>query len=1128
MKKRSIREFICRAVVIFCVIALFLPSISSPQTTEEINKIIEQFMQLSREGKYREAIPVAEKILAIYERINGPEHRDVATALSNLAGLHYDLGDYRKAQPLYQRSLEIKEKVLGTDHPDTVNTMRALAETCRFTGEYAKAELLYKRVLAIKEKTLGPDHPETAAALNNLAELYRSVRDYVKAEPLYKRSLEIKEKTLGPDHPETATALNNLALLYDAVDEYTKAEAFFKRSLSIRERSLGPDHALTAQSLNNLAGLYMSIGEYAKAEPLYKRSLAIYEKTLGPDHPETATIAANLASFYKTIGDYAKAEPLYKRSLAIYENALGPDNYEVASILDDLAGLFLLSGEYQRSRTLYERALSIHKKVFGPDHLATTSSLSGLAKFFQEMGDYATSESLFKKVLAIHERSLGPMHRSTSASLNNLALLYVLMGDPSKAVPLYIRSVTITEKVLGPDHPSTAIAINNLANMYESIGDYATAESLYKRSLAIREKTLGPDHPDTANALNNLAVLYNTTGDYGKAEPLYKRSLTIHEKVLGSNHPNTANALNNLCVLYAATGRYGEAFDLRLRAQRIDSNLIDQVMGFTSEGQKMKFLATKEHTLYGFLTLAGLHKKDDRDALERALTVWLQRKGVVLEAQKRFQDALALSDDPKVAERFQELARMRAQLSRLIFSGPGKEGPDAYRKKLVELEAQKERLEAELSKMSDAFAKTKKVARADTRQVASSLPKGSALIDFVRLPIYNFTARKEQKRWGPPRYFAFVLPAGRPDGVSLIDLGDAGEIDRLIGELKRNIGNHQGDPEGKDSSRISRKLYNLVFAPVKKGLKDVKEIYISPDGSLNLIPFEILKGPDGRYLIEDHTFNYLGSGRDILGFGMVKAKSSHPLVIGDPDYDLDEAGQEASLKKLGMAPQKRSFAVRSGDMSAKGFPPLPGTKEEAEAIASLLGRKDALLYTGKDALEEVLMKHGSPRVLHLATHGFFLADQDLLDEKRKAPYENPLARSGIVLAGANRSIKTGSDEGLITAEKVLSLRLSGTELVVLSACETGLGDIKSGEGVFGLRRAFTQAGAKGLVMSMWSVPDRETKELMVNFYTNILVKKMKRSDALRQAILTELPEVKKRYGHTNPFFWGAFVYMGEP
>ena len=633
---------------------------------------------------------------------------------------------------------------------------------------------------------------------------------------------------------------------------------------------------------------------------------------------------------------------------------------------------------------------------------------------------------------------------------------------------------------------------------------------------------------DDAKKLNGQLIQLYKEGRYKEAIPIAEKALAVREKALGPDHPNTAMSLNNLAVLYTSTGRYQEAIPLMLRAQHIDSGLIDQVMGFTSEDQKMKFLATKEGDLHALLSLVSQYMKDSRDISSKSLTVWLQRKGVVLEAQKRFQDALVFSGDPGVAEKFQELARVRAQLSKLIFSGPGKEGPDAYQKRIAELQTQKERLEADLSRMSDTFAKTKKVAKADTRRVADTLPAGSSLIDFVRLPMYNFTAKGNEKKWLLPRYYAFILPSGRPGDVSLADLGDAGKIDNLIRELKRNISNYRGDPQGKETSRISKKLYDLVFSPIRKELKDIKDIYISPDGNLNLIPFEILKGPDGRYLIEDYTFNYLGSGRDILGFGMVKGTPSKSLVIGDPDYDLDETGVNSSLRKLGIAPEKRSVATRSRDMSSKEFPPLTNTKEEVESIASLMGKKDISLFTGKDALEEVLFAYKSPRVLHLATHGFFLSDQDLMDEKRKTPYENPLVRSGIVLAGANKSMKTGSDQGIVTAEKILSLKLHDTDLVVLSACETGLGDIKSGEGVFGLRRAFTQAGTKGLVMSMWSVPDKETKELMVNFYANVFQKKMKRPEALRQAILAEMYEVKKRYGTTNPFFWGAFVYLGEP
>jgi len=343
-----------------------------------------------------------------------------------------------------------------------------------------------------------------------------------------------------------------------------------------------------------------------------------------------------------------------------------------------------------------------------------------------------------------------------------------------------------------------------------------------------------------------------------------------------------------------------------------------------------------------------------------------------------------------------------------------------------------------------------------------------------------------------------------------------------------------------------------VFEPIKKELGDVKEIFISPDGNLNLMPFEVLQGPDGRFLIEDYTFNYLAAGRDILGFGEIEERGGKALIIGDPDYDLGSEERRSTLRKLALAPAgKRHAAKRSRDMRGFTFQRLPGTKEEVEAIQDLLGKDQAELYTGKKALEEVLRKRATPSILHLATHGFFLSDLDLSDliddrsdrgiviahkpkkrpKKAKAKIENPLLRSGIALAGANNALKSGDKEktdGIVTAEKILGLRLRGTDMVVLSACETGMGEVKTGEGVFGLRRAFTQAGTRSLVMSMWSVPDKETKELMIEFYKNIQSGKTNRCQALRAAALKEMKIVKKRYGHRNPLFWGGFLFLGEP
>jgi CHAT domain-containing protein len=434
--------------------------------------------------------------------------------------------------------------------------------------------------------------------------------------------------------------------------------------------------------------------------------------------------------------------------------------------------------------------------------------------------------------------------------------------------------------------------------------------------------------------------------------------------------------------------------------------------------------------------------------------------------------------------------------------------------------------------------------------VARSLPKGSALLEFARIDMFNFKAKGKEKKWQPAHYLAFVLHAGKGDQVGMIDLGDAQTIDKAVARFKKEIADIR-DLEVKKASKISKKLYRLAFAPLKKELRNVKQIFISPDGNLNLIPFEVLQRPDGKYLIEDYSFNYLAAGRDILGFGATKARGAKAVIIGDPDFDLGAAQKAAALRKLALGTgENEQTAKRSMDMRGLHFQRLPGTRKEAEAIWRLIGKDNCELYLDQKALEEVLEQKRTPSILHLATHGFFLSDMDFADlvddtmargvmgikalsrpSGRKFKIENPLLRSGIALAGANSALMNGDFEktgGIVTAEKILGLRLRGTDLVVLSACDTGLGEVQSGEGVFGLRRAFTQAGTRSLVMSMWGVPDKETKELMVAFYTNSIKGGMNRCEALRQAALKQMQVVKKRYGSAHPAYWGGFIFMGQP
>ena len=873
-------------------------------------------------------------------------------------------------------------------------------------------------------------------------------------------------------------------------------------------------------------------GEYGQAIVKARQALEEAEAAKGPDHPDVAASLNLLALLYYSTGDFSQAESLHQRALRIRETALGPDDLQTATSLNNLALVYDAMGDYARAEPLFQRALKIREKKLSSDHPDLAASYNNLAGLYYALGDYTRAVPLYKKALEIWEKAQGEDHPDVAAGLDNLAGLYASLGDLQRAEPLYRRALSIREKALGERHPDVAASYNNLALLLQQKGDLAQAETLYRKALDILEATLGERHPDVAAGYGNLAVLYARKGDYGQAEQLNLKAIDILEKSLGPDHPDVASALDNLAGFYASQGRYLDAHRAFLRAQAIDRKTIDQVMGFTSEEKKADFLATKQSSMEGALSLVVGHLKDDPQAVRDAFEMWLSRKGIILEAQRRFQEALIQNDNPQAVKTFQDLSSIRAQLSRLTFSGPGDD--QDYRKKIKDLEERKNALEAELSRLSGAYALQRKVSRADAASVSRALPAKSALVEFARINIFDFKASGGDDPWQPPRYVAFLLLAGN-DQPALVDLGSADGIDRAVTDFKKAVSNLK-DKTGAQTVTAGKRLYQSVFAPLKSRLAGVERLFLSPDGNLNLIPFETLSDESGRFLIQDYTINYLSAGRDALAFGQNGSGQGAGKVVlfGDPDFDLSNDRKRQVLTSMGLPEPVPTTTVRSVDLRGFNFSRLKGTREEVEAIAGLFGSGQVETYLGPQALEEVLRNLVQPKILHLATHGFFLSDVQLRRitgrQKGKAGdgYVNPLVRSGLALAGANRALSGGGADGIVTAEKVLGLKLRGAELVVLSACETGLGEVKSGEGVFGLRRAFTQAGVKGMVMSMWSVPDQETKELMLGFYSRINKDGLDRAQALRLAALDQMETVKQRYGSPNPFFWGAFVYLGQP
>ncbi len=410
------------------------------QSGEDIVALGKQVVQLDGQGKYAEATAVAERAVALAERVLGKEHPSTLTSIDNLAVLYAKQGRHAEAKPLYRRVLESRERVLGKEHPDTLASVHKLAALYSAQGRYAEAEPLYRRVLDSRERVLGKEHPNTLTSVNNLALLYKAQGRYAEAEPLYRRALVAQERVLGKEHPDTLTSVNNLAALCSAQGRYAEAEPLFRRTLAVLERVLGKEHPSTLIGVNNLADLYVNQGRYAEAEPLYRRALATFERLLGKEHPDTLKIVNNLAALYQAQRRPTEAELLYRRVLAAQEQVLGEDHPLRLQSTNNLAELYRVQGRYAEAEQLFRRALAAFERVLGKEHLSTLKIVNNLAALYEKQGQYTEAKLLYHRVLAAFDRVLGKDHPDTLKIVNNLAVLYLTQRDLIRAAAFWRRS----------------------------------------------------------------------------------------------------------------------------------------------------------------------------------------------------------------------------------------------------------------------------------------------------------------------------------------------------------------------------------------------------------------------------------------------------------------------------------------------------------------------------------------------------------------------------------------------------------------------------------------------------------------------------------------------------------------
>jgi tetratricopeptide (TPR) repeat protein len=830
-----------------------------------------------------------------------------------------------------------------------------------------------------------------------------------------------------------------------------------------------------------------------EAEQSARRELAELEQH-GQGETEAAALVLQRLSAALRVGSNPKnpeTAEAAERAVRITEKLFGPNDRRVADAISLLSSACSVRGDFAQGIAASEREVAIRERYPPDSDLAV--ALDQLAALLYQTGDLKRARPLLPRALAILRRLPGD-HRATMAQiLNDLGIVLWGMGDSRAAKPQLQRALAIREATLTPDDSMLAASLNNLAMVEAKLGELQQARHHYERAMVIREKTLGPDHPRVATGLNNLGGLLAEMGDYQAALKAHQRALEIRERSLGPQHPLVALSLANLAQVLYLTGQRKEALETALKAESTSREHLRATIRILPERGALLYSSSRAN---GLDTVLSFTATPMTAAETRAAWDCLIRSRALVMDEMAARHKSDLSG----------VAAARERLAHLVVEGPGKLPVSTYTQRLEKARHDDEIAERELATASQEFRENLDSTRAGFEEVARSLPADTALVALARYE-QEFTGGHNSS-W--PAYAAFILPGAGKDPAA-VWLGKARTIEALVAQWRGEMAKEAAAPgmapalRERGARQAGLALRRAVWDPMAARLGGARRVLLVADGALALVKFGALPGEGTHYLAEDGpVIEYLVSERDLVGQRPAPSGSGL-LALGDPDFGEQAPPADATCRQF----------------SNLHLLPLPGALAEIERLATLwkagshaFPNGPVELLHGAAATEEAFEKDApGKRVIHLATHAVFLKDAC----GTAVADENPLLRSGVALAGPGGHF--------LTAEEIAAMPLEGVEWAVLSGCDTGLGQVTSGESVLGLPRAFQVAGARTVVMSLWPVEDQTASEWMTELYRLHFVRRLPTADAVRGADLHVLNQRRARHQSTHPFYWGGFLAL---
>jgi len=993
---------------------------------------------------------------------------------------NYKARNYNIALDYARKALKISEEKFSKNSEIYINSLNSIALIYMAMDSLDNAEVIIKEGISICENN-NFQKIYSIQFYSELGSIHKIKEDYKKAEENYKKAYNLYESSTYPRNINYYNILKNLGESSIGLEKYNIAEEVFKKCLNfLSENNINDSNELIDVN-GTLAFIYRKLGDFVKSENYYLKTIDLIKKSNNYSVEDYAYYINGLASLYHSFNNYEKAEKLYNEAKEIRLKIYGDSSAAYAQSLNNLAVLYHDLGKYNEAEKFYKAVLKIWEKEFGLNSMPYATALNNIAILYITMGRGDEAINLFFEALNIKKKILGEESISYAISLNNVSVILKNKGYYEEAEKLLKKVISIYESNQYSKHPDYLTSFSNLASVYDVQNKYKESEELYLKVLEVRKQLLGTNSSDYASTLHNLGILYFRNQDYEKADKYLTESIDIKRKTLGKKHLNYILSVNNLARLKEVKNEYAESKELWIESLDLYMDLVRSVFPFLSEKEKTKFYSSIKEKFEMFNSFVLRNYKKDSELLIKLVNYQLVIKGLLLNSIKKMRNRILASSDSVLISLYTNWITTKEQLASKYYKLTNNESISV----IDSLEKVANELEKKLSSYSEKYdIESNIIFTYDS--IKNKLKYDEIAIDVIRFR-YNYISNMDSV------IYAFVIIDSEkkyPDIVYFLNGNDL--EDKYYNDYINLIRNRI----------IEKGSYKRFIQKLEPFIANRKNIYYSPDGIYNKINLSTLMRNDKIYPFRNINLFLLTSLQDILKAGSEKKSKLDAVLIGNPEF------------------------YSENQLNYKEYLPLPGTEKEVLEIRNILSKMNinTKIMLRREASIKNLKALKRPSILHIATHGFFKENynnsqkEESLNNQDKLE-ENPLLLSGLVLADDNDKHKDSIGYSIFTSYEVMNLDLDSTLLVVLSACETGLGEVNNGEGVYGLQRAFIVAGVKYIIMSLWKVDDEVTSKLMIEFYSNF----SKYFDVWKSFIEAQ-KIISLKY--KEPFYWGAFIILG--